>query len=450
MFNFLMACGQAASNSAGCYEWPVIKQIIIFFGWIIEYIYKFFDMIGIANIGLVIIAFTLLIKLCLLPLTISQQKSAKLQNIMQPELQAIQAKYKGRKDTVSMQAMQDEQRRVYAKYGVSQLGGCLQTGLQMPILIALYGALRQLPLLIDRLSEPLSKIVDVIKTSGVDLSSLSIGATIGNTAVADTVQMSALYSLPLKGWNELLGALSANPNVASQVDTLHKQMQSANSFLGFDLSQTPWNLMISGGIGIIAVILPLIAGFSQWLSFKLTQAKGQTYASSAAGQGNPMAATNSMGYVMPLFSVFICFTLNAGLGVYWAFSSLLQVVLQVIINRHYRKIDMDKFVEDNLKKAEEKAKKKREKKGVKGSVISAAANTNTKNIDTPAEQSNSIASIANMNTGADGDAKKAAPAPNSLAAKAGLVAQYNQEHGEPLDENEVVTQSGTKRRKYKK
>ena len=448
MFNFLMACGQAASStSAGCYEWPVIKQIIIFFGWIIEYIYKFFDMIGIANIGLVIIAFTLLIKLVLLPLTIRQQKTAKLQNIMQPELQAISAKYKGRKDTASMQAMQDEQRAIYAKYGVSQLGGCLQTGLQMPILIALYGALRQLPLLIDKLSEPLSKIVAIIKTSGVDLS--SIGSVIGNAAVADNTQMTALYSLPLKGWNSLLAAFSATPDTAAQIDTLHKQMQAANSFLGLDLSQTPWNLMLSGGIGIIAVILPIIAGFSQWLSFKLTQAKGQSYVNSAAGD-NPMAATNSMGYVMPLFSVFICFTLNAGLGVYWAFSSLFQVVLQILINRHYRKIDMDKFVEENLKKAEEKAKKKREKKGVKGSVISAAANTNTKNIDAPAnEQTNSIASIANMNVGAD-DAKKAAPAPNSLAAKAGLVAQYNQEHGDQLDENEVMTQSGTKRRKYKK
>ena len=450
MFNFLMACGQAASStSAGCYEWPVIKQIIIFFGWIIEYIYKFFDMIGIANIGLVIIAFTLLIKLVLLPLTIRQQKTAKLQNIMQPELQAITAKYKGRKDAVSMQAMQDEQRAVYAKYGVSQLGGCLQTGLQMPILIALYGALRQLPLLIDKLSDPLSKIVAIIKTSGVDLS--SIGSVIGNAAVADNTQMTALYSLPLKGWNSLLAAFSATPDTAAQIDTLHKQMQAANSFLGFDLSQTPWNLMLSGGIGIIAVILPIIAGFSQWLSFKLTQAKGQTYTSSAAGQGNPMAATNSMGYVMPLFSVFICFTLNAGLGVYWAFSSLFQVVLQILINRHYRKIDMDKFVKENLEKAEEKAKKKREKKGVKGSVISAAANTNTKNIDAPAnEQPNSIASIANMNVGADGEAKKPAPAPNSLAAKAAMVAQYNQEHGDLLDDNEVVTPSGTKRRKYKK
>ena len=359
MFNILLACGQSAAGAAGagCYDWPVIKQIVIFFGWIIGYIYKFFDMIGIPNIGLVIIAFTLIIKFCLLPLTIRQQKFSKLQSIMQPELNAIRVKYTGKKDNASMQAMQDEQKAVYAKYGVSQMGGCLQTGLQMPILIALYGALRQMPILIDRLSQPLTKVVDILNGSGLDFSSIS--KVLGDASVATNTQISLLYSLPLKGWVDLGDILSASSaQMASEVASLHQQMQAANSFLGIDLRQTPWNLMKAGGIGIIAVLIPILAGFSQWLSFKLTQAKGETYASSAANSGNPMAATNSMGYVMPLFSVFICFTLNAGLGVYWAFSSIFQVVLQILINRHYRKIDMDEFVKENLEKAEAKRKKK--------------------------------------------------------------------------------------------
>lgn len=455
MFHFLLACGQSAAGGAGagCYEWPVIKQIVIFFGWIIGYIYKFFDMIGIANIGLVIIAFTLLIKFCLLPLTIKQQKTSKLQSIMQPELNAIRVKYTGKRDNASMQAMQDEQKAVYAKYGVSQMGGCLQTGLQMPILIALYGALRQLPIIIDKLSQPLTKVVEILNGSGLDYSSIS--SVLGNSAVETTTQISALYALPLKGW-DALGEIvaSSSTQAAADVATLHHQMQAANSFLGIDLSQTPWNLVKAGGIGIIAVLLPLLAGFAQWLSFKLTQAKGETYASSAANSGNPMAATNSMGYVMPLFSVFICFTLNAGLGLYWAFSSIFQVVLQIIINRHYRKIDMDAFVKANLEKAEAKRQKKKEKKtGVKGSAISAAANTNTRNIEStaPANNPNSIASIANMNVEPDQETKKKAPAPDSLAAKAAMVAQYNQEHGEdPENGDTVTTATGTKRRKYKK
>ena len=250
MFNFLLACGQsAAASTGGCYDWPVIKQIVIFFGWIIEYIYKFFDLIGIANIGLVIIAFTLLVKLCLLPLTIKQQKFSKLTNIMQPELNAIRVKYTGRKDTESMQAMQDEQKAVYAKYGVSQMGGCLQTGIQMPVLIALYGALRQVPLLIDKLSVPLSKIVTLLNSSGADFAAAKLNGIIGNSAVADTVQMSTLYALPMKGWTALTEAVAAvNPQMAAEVTSLHGQMVAANSFLGFDLSQTPWNLMTAGGL----------------------------------------------------------------------------------------------------------------------------------------------------------------------------------------------------------
>ena len=330
------------------------------------------------------------------------------------------------------------------------MGGCLQTGLQMPILIALYGALRQMPVLIDKLSIPLTKIVDILNGSGLDYSSIS--KVLGDASVATTTQVQTLYALPLKGWsalNDILAGSSAA--MASEVSDLHMQMVSANSFLGIDLSQTPWNLMKAGGIGIIAVILPILAGFAQWLSFKLTQAKGETYASSAANSGNPMAASNSMGYVMPLFSVFICFTLNAGLGLYWAFSSIFQVVLQIIINKHYRKIDMDKFVEENMKKAEAKQKKKREKKGVQGSKISAAANTNTRNIESkaPANNPNSIASIANMKV-EEGETAKKAPAPDSLAAKAAMVAQYNMEHGDEPDSDTVVTKTGTKRRKYKK
>ncbi len=439
MINFLLAgCGgaSAAAATGGCYEWPVIKQIVIFFGWVIEYIYKFFELIGIPNIGLVIIVFTLIIKFILLPLTIKQQKFSKLSAIMQPEIKAIQNKYQGRRDNYSMQQMQEETKAVYAKYGVSQMGGCLQTVIQMPIIIALYGAIRELPTLIDALSQPLEKIVNILNASGMDFSEISAG--LGDASVATGTQMKVLYALPLKGWDSLTAMFSGAD--AAAITSAHEQMQAANSFLGFDLSQTPWNLMLAGGIGIIAVLLPLIAGASQWLSMKLTQTK-----QSAAGGDSTTAAMNSMGFVMPLVSVFFCFTFNAGIGLYWAASSLFQVILQIFINRHYRKIDMDAFVEENLKKAEEKAQKKREKKGVKSSTLYQAANTSTRNIENTANNNpDSIAARANMNVSTAGS-NNAAPPPDSIAAKAGLVQQYNEEHGDVPGEN-----STRSKRKYKK
>ena len=107
---------------------------------------------------------------------------------------------------------------------------------------------------------------------------------------------------------------------------------------------------------------------------------------------------------------------------------------------------MDAFVEENLKKAEEKAKKKREKKGVKSSTLYQAANTNTRNIENaPANNNpNSIAARANLNVDGTGN-KKSAPPADSLAAKAGLVQQYNEEHGDVPSEN-----SPKARKKYKK
>lgn len=441
MINFLLAAGSCAGSSVagnGCYDWPVIKQIIIVFGWALGYIYKFFEMIGIENIGLVIIIFTLIVKFILLPLTIKQQKFSKLTSIMQPELRAIQKKYEGRRDNYSMQMMQEEQKAVYAKYGVSQVGGCLQTFIQMPIIIALYGAIRQLPILIDSLAQPLEKVVTILNGSGMDFSSIAKG--LGDAGVAVETQMTILYSLPHKSWDAMVSMFSGSD--ATAIVDNHVQMMNVNSFLGFDLSQTPWNLMLEGGIGIIAVLIPLIAGASQWLSMKLTQAKGGKTA------GDTTAATmNSMSFVMPLVSVFFCFTFNAGIGLYWAASSLFQVVLQIFINRYYRKIDMDEFVKNNQMKAEEKAKKKREKKGVSASTLHQAANTNTKNIQQASANSNpnSIAAKANISVG-DGSENKAAPPPNSLAAKAAMVQQYNEEHGEVVSDNS----SKKTRKKYKK
>ena len=62
--------------------------------------------------------------LLMMPLTIKQQKFSKLSAKMNPELQAVQAKYKNRKDNDSMMAMNMETKAIYAKYGVSPTGSC--------------------------------------------------------------------------------------------------------------------------------------------------------------------------------------------------------------------------------------------------------------------------------------------------------------------------------------
>lgn len=90
------------------------------------------------SVPLAIVLMTILIYMCLLPLTIQQQKFSKLSQKMQPELNAIRDKYKNRKDQEAMMAMNQETQLVYQKYGISPSGSCIQMLIQMPILFALY------------------------------------------------------------------------------------------------------------------------------------------------------------------------------------------------------------------------------------------------------------------------------------------------------------------------
>lgn len=430
MINFLVACASGnAATGGGCYDWPVIKQIVMLFGYVVEYIYKFLELIGIPNLGLTIILLTLVVKFVLLPLTIKQQKFTKLSSYANPEIRAIQAKYQGKRDNYSMQAMQEETKAVYAKYGISQMGGCLQSFIQFPIIIALYGAIRNLPLYIDSFRVNYEKIIDAIGTT--DLSTVSAQlANWADYAVNDKVTL--LYNLPTKSWQTMMELFSGDK--LNTIQTNYDQIHRLNSFLGLDLGETPWNMMTAGAV--LAVLLPLLSGFFQWLTVKLSQA------ASTAAQGAPDsmgASMKTMNIMMPMISVFFCFTLPSAIGLYWTVSSLFQVLLQIIINRQYRKVDMDEFVKLNMAKAEEKAKRKRERKGVSGSALSQAANTSTRNMP------RSITDKANVNVGGSTKAANTPPPANSLAARAGLVQKYNEEHGVETD-----SATGTSRKKYKK
>ena len=93
---------------------PIAKLL----GLIMNGIFYVIDFIGIPNIGLAIILFTIVVNLLMLPLTIKQQKFSKLSQKMQPEIQEVQKKYKNKKDQASMMAMNQETQAIYAKYGM--------------------------------------------------------------------------------------------------------------------------------------------------------------------------------------------------------------------------------------------------------------------------------------------------------------------------------------------
>ena len=139
-FFFLAAASTAVDPSRKFFyeDWFFVKPFIWLFGQIMSGIMWLLDQVGIYNIALCIVLFTIVTKMLLLPFTIKQQKTSRMQAIIQPEIQALQKKYAGKTDQVSRQKMYEEQQAIQQKYGVSMFSGCLPMLLQMPVLFALY------------------------------------------------------------------------------------------------------------------------------------------------------------------------------------------------------------------------------------------------------------------------------------------------------------------------
>ena len=171
---------------------------------------------------------------------------------------------------------------------------------------------------------------------------------------------------------------------------------------------------------ITAIAIPVLSGLTQYLSVKISQAiSGQQM-----DKDNPMASTmNTMNVTMPLFSVFMVFSLPTGIGLYWVFSAIVRIVQQVIINKHLAKISVEELVEKN----KEKAAKKREKRSVKAEKINAMAQTNTRSIRDSANRSTSGMSEKEREKKIEQARSRAENArEGSLAAKANMVKKFNE------------------------
>ena len=104
---------------------------------VLTYCYNLTVSMGFANYGVAIIVMTVFIKMLLYPLTVKQIRSMKAMSELQPKMKALQETYKD--DTVKLQS---EISNLYKVSGVNPLSGCLPLVVQMPILIAIFYAIR--------------------------------------------------------------------------------------------------------------------------------------------------------------------------------------------------------------------------------------------------------------------------------------------------------------------
>ncbi len=425
------------------YPGSILGPIAKLLGVLMDWIYS-----GISNITggrvesvvLSIVIITIVIYMCLLPLTIKQQKFSKLSQKMQPEMQAIQAKYKNKKDQASMMAMQEETQLLYQKYGISPMGSCVQMLIQMPILFALYRVFYNIPAYLSGVKGSFTGLVDSIQqTSGYQDTLVSLmdkynvvtssGLNASNVASkladasGDTLSnyiIDILYKLPSKGWDALMDGKFFD-GIQSAVEKTHDALLHFNYFLGLNISDTPWYIIKSNFTDkpdkwllfvILALLIPVLSYLTQMLNIKLMP---------QATNGNDQVANQMkmMNLMMPLMSLFICFTVPVGLGIYWICSALVRGIQQFFVNRHIENLDLEAVMAKN----EEKAKKKREKMGLSEDYIKKAAQIKTKSIDNKANVSVSAGTEEKLAKAAEYKANAKA---GSLASKANMVKEFNE------------------------
>ncbi len=319
-----------------------------------EFIFRALSSMGIENIGLCIIFFTIFVRIILLPLMVSQQRFQKITQAMQPEISKIQKKYRNKKDQASMQKQNEEIQAVYDKYGTNGMGGCAQLLVQFPVLLALYQVIRKIPAYIPQVKLEYSKVVDAISgTAGFADKVNKVIEGLGSNYVK-TIDASSnanfiidqLNYFNQNAWTELAKAF---PQASDVINNASSHLMQMNTFVkGINIAQTP------GLKPSIYWIIPILAGLSQFISAKTMQNPNVDSDNPAAGM------SKSMMTMMPLMSIYFCMIMPVGLGIYWIASAVLQCIQQVVLNKYFDSMPLDQLVaKSRAKAAKKKAKGKK-------------------------------------------------------------------------------------------
>ena len=404
----------------------ILGPIATVLGYVMDILFRFTSSFGVFNVGLCIILFTIVMKTLMIPLTIKQQKTTKLMSVMNPEIQAIQKKYKGKSDQESMQRQNVEIQAVYEKYGTSMTGGCLPLLIQMPILLALYRVIYNIPAYVpsvrvyfDNVVTPLMGQADYAqKLPEITNIATACGGKLDKFDFTNANRLvDMLYKFSTSQWGELQALFPAISDVIGQNAAVVERM---NTFLGLNMAEAP------GWVPSFAWIIPVLAAVSQWFSTKLMSGNQP---STSADAENPMAQSmKTMTTTMPLFSAFICITMPAGLGIYWIATSVVTIIQQLIVNAYMDKVNIDDMIAKNL----EKVNKKRAKQGLPPAKVTQNATASLKAIKAEEEKEKAAEEVKKekiakqieesskyYNTNAK---------PGSLASKAAMVQKYNEAH----------------------
>ena len=331
--------------------------------------------------------------------------------------------------------MQEETQAVYAKYGVSPTGSCLQLAIQLPILWALWQVIYKIPAYVESVrvifTEAVDKIVavsgytDIIQNFMTENAMARVRLIMGEDGLATKNSIiDFLYSLSPAQW-EKLSSMSEFSSFSSTIDTTAEKISRMQNFLGLNIAEQPMyyirNVLAGGSIilAIVAIMIPVLSWATQMISIKLMPQPAQT-----ADDTNAMAGSmKTMNTVMPLMSAVFCFTFPVGLGIYWISSAVVRSVQQVVINKQLDKTDINELISENMKKMEEK----RTKEGLHPQKITNQAHQSVRNINSARNEKGVTADSSEKTKKIEQAYEKSKSAKaGSITAKANLVRDYNE------------------------
>lgn len=301
--------------------WPFARLLEILYNWSHSY-------------GVAIILFALVVNLILAPFMAKSKKSMMRTTRLQPQLKELEKKYRD-----DPQKYQIETMKLYKENGVSPMSGCLWSLIPFPILIALYGVIR----------EPLTRMMGLAKDS---VETITKWATENAGFVATkqgTYDEIGVVDAIHQNWDAAVNALGTFGDKLLNLDY---------SFLGMNLGVVPewkiWTFDFSNSETLLPALglffIPIIAAFLSWASMKISQATNPQQPSQAA------MSMNAMNIFMPIMSVWICFIMPAALGIYWIANSIFGILRDVILTKVYkRRLD----IEDAERIAAQKAKEEK-------------------------------------------------------------------------------------------
>lgn len=271
------------------------------FGFVIS---LFYALTG--NYLLSIFFLTVIVRLCLLPSAISQQKGMAKQARLQPKLRRIQEKYKN--DRVKIQ---EETQALYQREGASAMtSGCLPMLIQLPIMIGLFQVNYH----------PFSMVLRI--DAGVVEALKAAAAPFVTSAQSNSFRME-LYAL--EHFHEIISSTTI-PGLTGDMIAKIELFMERFSLFGLDLSVTPNYKDFS-----IYWIVPIVSGLLALVMSLYSQIR-QKKTNPEMGK-NPMMGC--MTLYMPAMQIFFAFLFPISVGIYTIMSTALSFVQMIVLNQIY-------------------------------------------------------------------------------------------------------------------